>query len=130
LNIIVFIYIRIAKQSINTKKEIKMSIVTLTESAIKQMDSMLLEHSKPAIRLELQGGGCSGFKYNWTLEDNLEERDEVIDLPNGKFAIDNSSIMYLLGSVVDYKKEVFGSYFDIQNPTATSSCGCGESIGF
>ena len=53
-----------------------MSIVTLTESAIKQMDSMLLEHSKPAIRLELQGGGCSGFKYNWTLEDNLELQSE------------------------------------------------------
>ena len=47
-----------------------------------------------------------------------------------RFIIDPSSVMYLLGSTVDYKKEVFGSYFDIRNPASTSSCGCGESVGF
>jgi len=51
-------------------------------------------------------------------------------LPNGEFAIDDTSVMYLLGSTIDYKKEVFGSYFTIENTASTSSCGCGESIGF
>jgi iron-sulfur cluster assembly accessory protein len=106
-----------------------MSIVTLTESAKDHMATMLKTHNKQAIRLALKGGGCAGFKYDWSLEDSLKDDDEVIDLENGKFAIDSTSIMYLIGSTVDYKKEVFGSYFDIKNPASTSSCGCGESIG-
>ena len=107
-----------------------MSVVFLTESAKEQMSNMLEEHQKNAVKLALKGGGCAGFKYDWTLEDAPEENDEVIDLPNGKFLIDSMSIMYLLGSTVDYKKEVFGSYFYIKNPESTSSCGCGESVGF
>ena len=107
-----------------------MSVVFLTESAKEQMQNMLKEHNKPAIKLALQGGGCAGFKYDWSLEDSLNDDDEVIELQNGKFLIDGMSIMYLIGSTVDYKKEVFGSYFDIKNPASTSSCGCGESVGF
>ena len=105
-------------------------VVFLTDSAKEQMEIMLNDHKKNAVRLALKGGGCAGFKYDWTLEDSVEAGDEIIDLPNGKFAIDSMSIMYLIGSTVDYKKEVFGSYFDIKNPASTSSCGCGESIGF
>jgi len=105
-------------------------VVFLTDSAKEQMETMLNDHKKNAVRLALKGGGCAGFKYDWTLEDSAEAGDEIIDLPNGKFAIDSMSIMYLIGSTVDYKKEVFGSYFDIRNPASTSSCGCGESIGF
>tara|TARA_B100000925_G_scaffold113645_1_gene84158 strand:+ start:211 stop:543 length:333 start_codon:yes stop_codon:yes gene_type:complete len=105
-------------------------VVFLTDSAKEQMETMLNDHKKNAVRLALKGGGCAGFKYDWTLEDSAEAGDEIIDLPNGKFAIDSMSIMYLIGSTVDYKKEVFGSYFDIKNPASTSSCGCGESIGF
>ena len=107
-----------------------MSVVFLTESAKEQMQNMLKEHNKPAIKLALQGGGCAGFKYDWSLEDSLNDDDEVIELQNGKFLIDGMSVMYLIGSTVDYKKEVFGSYFDIKNPASTSSCGCGESVGF
>ena len=107
-----------------------MTVVTLTDSAKTQMQSMLDEHQKSAVKLALQGGGCAGFKYDWSLEDSLNDDDEVIELQNGKFLIDGMSIMYLIGSTVDYKKEVFGSYFDIKNPTSTSSCGCGESVGF
>jgi iron-sulfur cluster insertion protein len=107
-----------------------MSVVFLTESAKEQMQNMLGEHDKPAIKLALQGGGCAGFKYDWSLEDSVNDDDEVIELDNGKFVVDGMSIMYLIGSTVDYKREVFGSYFDIKNPASTSSCGCGESVGF
>ena len=107
-----------------------MTVVTLTDNAKTQMQSMLDEHQKSAVKLALQGGGCAGFKYDWSLVDSVEADDEVIELDKGKFVIDSMSVMYLIGSTVDYKKEVFGSYFDISNPASTSSCGCGESLGF
>ena len=105
-------------------------IVNLTDSAKEHMANMLKEHNKSAVRLSMKGGGCAGFKYDWTLEDAPEDGDEIINIPNGKFLIDSASILYLIGSTVDYKKEVFGSYFSIENPASTSSCGCGESVGF
>jgi len=107
-----------------------MSIVILTDTAKQQMVDMLTEHKKAAVRLSLRGGGCAGFKYDWTLEDNIDPEDESIALEKGNFVIDPASIMYLFGSTIDYKKEVFGSYFAIENPSSTSSCGCGESVGF
>jgi|TARA_Y100000389_G_scaffold76488_1_gene73191 iron-sulfur cluster insertion protein len=107
-----------------------MSVVFLTDSAKEQMTHLLKDNDKTAIKLQMQGGGCAGFKYDWVMTDGAEEGDEVIDLLNGKFIIDSMSVMYLLGSTIDYKKELFGSYFDIRNPASTSSCGCGESVGF
>tara|TARA_Y100000389_G_scaffold201149_1_gene243145 strand:+ start:1077 stop:1415 length:339 start_codon:yes stop_codon:yes gene_type:complete len=107
-----------------------MSIVTLTESAKAQMCNMVEEHKKPAVRLSLKGGGCAGFKYEWTMEADINAEDEVVEFDKGKFVVDPSSVMYLLGSTIDYKKEMFGSYFAVENPGSTSSCGCGESIGF
>tara|TARA_B100000927_G_scaffold289328_1_gene285723 strand:+ start:301 stop:627 length:327 start_codon:yes stop_codon:yes gene_type:complete len=106
------------------------TIVTLTDSAKEHMTTMLKENSKKAVRLALKGGGCAGFKYDWSLEDKVADEDEVVDFGQGKFIVDPASVMYLLGSTIDYKKEVFGSYFTVSNPASTSSCGCGESIGF
>lgn len=105
-------------------------VVQLTDNAKERMVDMLNEHDQQVVRLSLQGGGCAGFKYDWALDSTSQDDDEIIKLPNGKFAIDGTSLMYLLGSTIDYKKEVFGSYFTIENPASTSSCGCGESIGF
>jgi len=107
-----------------------MSMITVTESAQNKMKEVLDANNKPYIRFGVKGGGCAGFKYDWSLEDDAKNDDEVIDLPKGKFLIDPASVMYLIGSTVDYKKEVFGSYFDVRNPASTSSCGCGESVGF
>lgn len=107
-----------------------MNFVTLTDTAKEHMSNMLKEHNKGAVRLAMKGGGCAGFTYDWSLDDAPEESDEKIDLDNGYFVVDPSSIMFLIGSTIDYKKEVFGSYFDIKNPASTSSCGCGESVGF
>tara|TARA_B100000212_G_scaffold285501_1_gene225992 strand:- start:6281 stop:6604 length:324 start_codon:yes stop_codon:yes gene_type:complete len=107
-----------------------MSIVNLTEEAKQHMATMLKQHDKPAIRLGLKGGGCAGFKYEWSMEDDIKADDEQIKIENGFFVVDPASVMYLLGTTIDYKKEIFGSYFDIKSPNATSSCGCGESVGF
>ena len=104
--------------------------LTLSDTAYTHIGNLLKQHDKKYVRLQVKGGGCAGFEYEWSFEDEAEKDDEVIELPKGKFLIDPASIMYLIGSKVDYKKEVFGSYFSIENPASTSSCGCGESIGF
>ncbi len=107
-----------------------MAIVTLTDSAKTQLNYMLATNKKPIVRLSMKGGGCAGMQYDWSLSDSVEEKDEVINLDNGKFVIDSLSQMYLIGSTINYKEELQGSFFDIQNPATTSSCGCGESVGF
>ena len=84
--------------------------------------------------LGIKGGGCAGFSYNWDLkeESELDEySDEVIDLENGsKLAIDGTSLMYLWGSQINLKQDIFGTMLEISSPSAQSSCGCGESINF
>ena len=107
-----------------------MSLFTLTDNAKEQISHLCQEHDTHAVRLSVKGGGCAGFKYEWSLEDNINKEDEQIKIENGLFVVDPASVMYLLGTTIDYKKEVFGSYFDIKSPNATSSCGCGESVGF
>ncbi len=84
--------------------------------------------------LGVKGGGCAGFSYDWQLkakEELDETADEVLQLYNGsEIAVDGYSVMYLFGSVLDLKKDLFGTTLDIQTPAAQSSCGCGESINF
>ena len=84
-----------------------MSIVNLTEEAKQHMATMLKQHDKPAIRLGLKGGGCAGFKYEWSMEDDIKADDEQIKIENGLFVVDPASVMYLLGTTIDYKKEIF-----------------------
>ena len=84
--------------------------------------------------LGVKGGGCSGFSYDWSLkhETELDEySDEIIDLENGtKLAIDGTSLMYLYGSQINLKQDLFGTTLEISAPSTASSCGCGESIKF
>jgi iron-sulfur cluster assembly protein len=84
--------------------------------------------------LGIRGGGCSGFSYDWSLKDESEldeYSDEIIDLENGtKLAIDGTSLMYLYGSQINLKQDLFGTTLEISAPSTASSCGCGESINF
>ena len=79
---------------------------------------------KKYFRITVQGGGCSGFKYNFGFDSNLHEDDIIF----GKTIIDKSSLDIISGSVVDFKKEMIGESFVITNPKATASCGCGLSF--
>ena len=107
------------------------NLINLTDNAKKQVELLCNKHDKDAVRLAVQGGGCAGFKYNWDFinEDEIGQDDEVISLDNGKFVIDGAGVLFVAGTTIDYVEEVFGSHFDIKNPSATSSCGCGESFG-
>ena len=72
----------------------------------------------------MQGGGCSGFKYNFTFDDKINSNDNVFN----KTLIDKNSLKIIEGSIVDFKKELIGNSFVIKNPKATASCGCGLSF--
>jgi iron-sulfur cluster assembly protein len=111
-----------------------MSICTLTESAKKQIDFLCKENNCYAISLNIKGGGCAGFEYDWgTIEhpSNLKPGDEVVHTDHaGRFVVGAHSLMFLIGTEVDYVKSLVGSSFEIRNPNAKSSCGCGVSVNF
>jgi iron-sulfur cluster assembly accessory protein len=85
-------------------------------------------------RLGVAGGGCAGFKYDWQLvedQDIDKLSDEIIDLENGgTLVIDGTSLMFLFGTELQLKKDLFGTTLEIVNPQAQAGCGCGESINF
>jgi|TARA_B100000242_G_C42799928_1_gene372075 iron-sulfur cluster assembly accessory protein len=105
----------------------------ITDEAKNQMEKLLAKHpDKYAISLSVLGGGCAGFKYDWGFIDKKEDvgaYDEVVDWHTGKLVVDETSMMYVAGTKIDWKEEVFGSQFEIINPNAKSGCGCGESFG-
>ena len=105
-------------------------VVNLTDSARRHMESLIEKQGQPIVRLQVKGGGCAGFQYEWKMTDSKEFDDETIQLSNGEFAIDSASMLYVIGTEIDYVEEVFGSYLQVKNPNSTSSCGCGESVGF
>ena len=108
-----------------------MSLFTLTDNAKEQISHLCQEHDTHAVRLSVKGGGCAGFQYEWGFanKDQIEKTDEVTAVDNGNFVVDSMSVMFVLGTTVNWKEEVFGSHFEISNPNAKSSCGCGESFG-
>jgi iron-sulfur cluster assembly accessory protein len=111
-----------------------MTICTLTSSAEQQINTICKEHNVIAVTLNLKGGGCAGFEYDWgTISDarDIEEGDEIIATNEGfNFVISKHSLMFLIGTEVDYVKSLVGSNFEIRNPNAQSSCGCGVSVNF
>jgi len=104
--------------------------VTITESAQTKIVDILAEENNPAIKLRtfVQGGGCSGFQYGFTLDEVTNEDDFVIEHPGITVLIDAMSMQYLQGSTIDYKESLMESSFVINNPNASGSCGCGSSF--
>ena len=99
--------------------------IEFTETAKNEIDRILVEKSpKTYFRISVKGGGCSGFKYNFSFDDKVNENDNIFD----KAIIDINSLKIISGSVVDFKKELIGNSFVINNPQASSSCGCGLSF--
>jgi iron-sulfur cluster insertion protein len=109
-----------------------MELFDLTDSAKQQMTRLLQRNpGKHAVSLAVLGGGCAGFKYDWGFADSAEQiqkEDVVVEWEGGRFVVDAMSVMYVAGTRVDWKEEVFGAQFEISNPNATASCGCGTSF--
>ena len=95
-----------------------------TDQALIQINMITKGDQKKFFRITVQGGGCSGFKYNFGFDTKSNDDDIIF----GKAVIDKSSLDIIAGSVVDFKKEMIGESFVIDNPKATASCGCGLSF--
>lgn len=106
-------------------------MITITESAKAKILDILAEENNPNVSLRtfVQGGGCSGFSYGFTLDEEKNEDDFEIPLDKHTVLIDSMSMQYLQGAEIDYKEELMGSSFVIKNPNATTTCGCGSSFG-
>ena len=98
--------------------------LNFTDQALNQINLITKGNEKKYFRITVQGGGCSGFKYNFGFDSKLNKDDVIF----GKTIIDKSSLDIISGSVVDFKKEMIGETFVIDNPKATASCGCGLSF--
>ena len=98
--------------------------LNFTDQALNQINIITKDQDKKFFRITVQGGGCSGFKYDFGFDTKTEDDDVVF----GKVIIDKSSLEIISGSVVDYKREMIGESFVIDNPKATASCGCGLSF--
>ena len=110
-----------------------MSIVTLTDTAKAQIDSICQENDSYAVSLNLKGGGCAGFEYDWATvatEADIEANDVVIDSDTGKFVVGATAVMFMIGTEINYKKDIMGATFEVNNPNAQSACGCGISVNF
>ena len=108
-------------------------MITLTEAAKKQIDTLCDNNDCYGVSLNLKGGGCAGFEYDWATvatEADLEANDIVIDSTTGKFVIGATAVMYMIGTEINYKKDIMGATFEVNNPNAQSACGCGISVNF
>ena len=95
-----------------------------TNSALNQIKKITLKEEKKYFRITVQGGGCSGFKYNFSFDDTINKDDVLFN----KAVIDKTSLDIISGSIVDFKEEMIGESFSIKNPKASASCGCGLSF--
>lgn len=105
-------------------------MVTLSDSAVERLKVLGQEdgHVGQMLRVAVDGGGCSGFQYSFTFDDQVNGDDKVIEKDGISVVIDEMSWDYLAGSEIGYKQELIGSYFSIENPNAASTCGCGTSF--
>ncbi len=104
-------------------------MVTLTETAAEKVSALLAQKDNPnlALRIFIKSGGCSGFSYGMAL-DERKDNDAEYELSGVKVVVDEMSGQYLDGAVVDYVDSLMGAGFKIENPNATSTCGCGSSF--
>lgn len=104
-------------------------MITLTESAVTKIQDLLAEENNPelVLRVFVQGGGCSGMQYGFTFDDQRNEDD--FDVPAAvPVIVDSMSMQYLQGATIDFKEDLMGSNFSIDNPHAQTTCGCGSSF--
>lgn len=108
-----------------------MEPINLTDSCVSKLADLLAEENTPNLKLRVfvSGGGCSGFTYGFTFDEDQNDDDFLIEKDTIKVLIDEMSYQYLVGATVDYVESLHGSQFSIKNPNATTTCGCGSSFG-
>ncbi|WP_105132794.1 iron-sulfur cluster insertion protein ErpA [Burkholderia sp. BE12] len=101
-----------------------------TDAAADKVKQLIDEEGNPDLKLRVfvQGGGCSGFQYGFTFDEEVNEDDTVMNKNGVQLLIDSMSYQYLVGAEIDYKDDLNGAQFVIKNPNATTTCGCGSSF--
>ncbi|HTJ94521.1 MAG TPA: iron-sulfur cluster insertion protein ErpA [Pararobbsia sp.] len=104
--------------------------LVFTDSAADKVKQLIDEEGNAALKLRVfvQGGGCSGFQYGFTFDEEVNEDDTVMTKAGVQLLIDSMSYQYLVGAEIDYKDDINGAQFVIKNPNATTTCGCGSSF--
>lgn len=104
--------------------------MTFTDAAANKVKRLIEEENNPNLKLRIyvSGGGCSGFQYGFSFDENVAEGDIVIDNGDVSLVIDPMSYQYLMGSEVDFTEGLEGAQFVVRNPNASTTCGCGSSF--
>ena len=106
-----------------------MELINIQPNAVKKIKEIMRdEPSTSRLRVFVQGGGCSGFSYGFTIDDQKNEEDFEIVVDDISVLVDSMSSQYLQGAEIDYIESLAGSQFSIKNPQATTTCGCGSSF--
>ena len=104
--------------------------VIFTDSAAEKVAALIQEENNPSLKLRvfIAGGGCSGFQYGFTFDEELLDGDTTVENLGVTLLVDPMSIQYLMGAEIDYKDDLEGAQFVIRNPNAATTCGCGSSF--
>lgn len=104
--------------------------IGLSERAAKRVATLIAKQGNPnlKLRLSVSGGGCSGFQYGFDFDEEQKDDDIVVTRDGVTLLVDGTSLLYLMGSEVDYVEDLVGASFQVKNPNASSSCGCGSSF--
>ena len=108
-------------------------MITITEIAAAKVLEIIAgdpELKDAGFRLGVQGAGCSGFQYVFGMETEIADDDTILESHGVKVVVDPMSYQYLMGVTIDYTKDLMGEAFTVNNPGATSTCGCGHSFGY
>ena len=110
--------------------EVQENPLVFTNSAASKVRQLIDEEGDQnlMLRVFVSGGGCSGFQYGFTFDQNETEGDTIVENQGVKLLVDPMSVQYLMGAQIDYSEGLEGSQFVIRNPNATTTCGCGSSF--
>ncbi|MEL0102964.1 MAG: iron-sulfur cluster insertion protein ErpA [Gammaproteobacteria bacterium] len=105
-------------------------LLIFTDAAASKVKDLIEEEKNDALKLRVfvSGGGCSGFQYGFTFDENVQDGDTKVEKNGVTLLVDPMSFQYLTGAEIDYKEDLEGSQFVIKNPNATTTCGCGSSF--
>jgi iron-sulfur cluster insertion protein len=104
--------------------------IVFTDSAASKVSELIKEEDNPNLKLRvfISGGGCSGFQYGFTFDEDIEDGDSQVENQGVTLLVDPMSVQYLMGAEIDYKEDLQGAQFIIRNPNAQTTCGCGQSF--
>jgi len=104
--------------------------LNFTDAAATKVGQLIEQEGNPALKLRvyIQGGGCSGFQYGFTFDEEVQDGDTAIENCGVTLLVDPLSVQYLTGAEIDYREDLSGAQFIIRNPNATTTCGCGSSF--